>query len=348
MLEKYIKRNSAIELLRIMCIWMIILYHLSMHSYGEALEHNILWDIVTNVFHIGVVCFILISGWFGIKASISGGVKLIVSCLFYSIIIRCFDVFILGSPLTIKDVFATLTPIMHEEWWFMTSYIIFYILSPFANLLWEGITEKQRKMLIISLGVIMLYFGCLGHISTINGGRDIITFLFIYYLGRVLRNKRMYIEKKSLIMMYFSVVICIFIGACMKETFPFISLIIRLMCFGYNSPGLIIMAVSFFMYFANMRPFYNKWINYSASSVFSVYLLHENYVTYPFMRNMLHFGLNDYSMLIAFCILSTILVATLIIFDKISLMVYMPIVNHTEAFIQNFIKKYDFFTKSGT
>lgn len=268
--------------------------------------------------------------------------------MFYSIIIRCFDVFILGSPLTIKDVFATLTPIMHEEWWFMTSYIIFYILSPFANLLWEGITEKQRKMLIISLGVIMLYFGCLGHISTINGGRDIITFLFIYYLGRVLRNKRMYIEKKSLIMMYFSVVICIFIGACMKETFPFISLIIRLMCFGYNSPGLIIMAVSFFMYFANMRPFYNKWINYSASSVFSVYLLHENYVTYPFMRNMLHFGLNDYSMLIAFCILSTILVATLIIFDKISLMVYMPIVNHTEAFIQNFIKKYDFFTKSGT
>lgn len=73
MLEKYIKRNSAIELLRIMCIWMIILYHLSMHSYGEAPEHNVLWDIVTNVFHIGVVCFILISGWFGIKASILGG-----------------------------------------------------------------------------------------------------------------------------------------------------------------------------------------------------------------------------------------------------------------------------------
>lgn len=75
MLEQYIKRNSWIELLRIICIWMIILYHLSMHSYGEVLGHNLLWDIVTNVFHIGVVCFILISGWYGIKATIRGGGK---------------------------------------------------------------------------------------------------------------------------------------------------------------------------------------------------------------------------------------------------------------------------------
>ena len=72
MLEQYTKRNSSIELLRIICMWMIILYHLSMHSYGEALGHNLLWDIVTNVFHIGVVCFILISGWYGIKATIRG------------------------------------------------------------------------------------------------------------------------------------------------------------------------------------------------------------------------------------------------------------------------------------
>lgn len=134
----------------------------------------------------------------------------------------------------------------------------------------------------------------------------------------------------------------------MKETFPFISIIISLMCFGYNSPGLIIMAVSFFMYFATKRPFYNKWINYSASSVFSVYLLHENYVTYPFMRNMLHVGLDDYSMLIVFCILSTISVAILIIFDKFSLILYMPIANRTERFIKKLIKKYDIFTESGT
>ena len=339
MLEQYIKRNSSIELLRIICIWMIILYHLSMHSYGEVLGHNLLWDIVTNVFHIGVVCFILISGWYGIKATIRGGVKLIIICLFYSIIIRCFDVFVLDSPFTMKDALATFTPLLHEDWWFMTSYFILYILSPFANQLWDSITDKQRKLLLFSLGGIMLYFGWLGHVSTIHDGRDIVTFLFIYYLGKLLREKMPLFKNRTIIMTYSTVIICIFVGACLKNSFPFASFIIRLICFGYNSPGLIIMASSFFLCFATMRPFHNKWINYSATSVFPVYLLHENYVTYPLMQNMIHNDLGNCAMLVLFCFLSTALLLALMSFDKLCSMVYMPLVNRTEMVISKCIKK---------
>lgn len=51
-----------------------------------------------------------------------------------------------------KDALATLTPLLHEDWWFMTSYFILYILSPFANQLWDSMTDKQRKLLLFSLG----------------------------------------------------------------------------------------------------------------------------------------------------------------------------------------------------
>ena len=44
---------------------------------------------------------------------------------------------------------------------------------------------------------------------------------------------------------------------------------------GYNNPLIIIMAVSIFFLFLNLKPFYSKWINKLCINVLSIYLLTE-------------------------------------------------------------------------
>lgn len=347
MLDKYKKRNSNIELLRIICIWMIVLYHLAMHSFGEQAVHIPLWDIVTNIFHIGVICFLLISGWYGIKVTPSGLIKLTGTCLFYSLLIRIFDVSILGNPLTLKDIFYTFTPILHEEWWFMTSYCVLYIISPFANYLWKILTDSNRTKLLIILGILMFYFGWIGNTSTIHGGRDIITFLFLYYLGNNLKgltNK----HYQYFIFIYLIICAIIIIGAMLKEYIPILSFIIRFSCFGYNSPGLIIMAIAFFMIFAKIKPFYNKWTNYAASSVFPVYLIHENYVTYPYMANLVNLDYSNLILFLLFAASAVIIVIICIVIDKLLSIIYLPIFSIiTKCFNKIIVNRnYDIISKS--
>ncbi len=50
-----------------------------------------------------------------------------------------------------------------------------------------------------------------------------------------------------------------------------------LLCFGYNSPGLIFNAILLFLCFAKMQ-FSSRMINYLSSSVFAVYLITDQTV----------------------------------------------------------------------
>ena len=327
MLDKYIKRNSSVELLRLLSIWMIVVYHLSMHSFGELPSHSTFWDAVTNIFHIGVICFVLISGYFGIKASIYGALKLVVMCLFYSLLIMISKVLVLDFPITPSLLYVSVTPLMHEEWWFITSYVILYALSHFLNKLWQISTDKERKILITLLFGIMAYFGWIGNISTIHGGRDIITFTFLYFLGKLIASPSFrlpnYLKMNCL---YVVISVIIIVAAMLPQSLHAAHRIIRFVCFGYNSPGLILMGVSVFCFFVQLPMFQNKWINYVSASVLPVYLLHENSFTYPLMKSLVFLeGNNKLFIFFGYILLSFLIVATCIIIDKLLCHIYTPI-----------------------
>ena len=68
----YKDRESQIELLRIVSIWLIVFYHLFMDFSLPLQEEYPLYKGLQIPLHIGVLLFVLISGYFGIKASIKG------------------------------------------------------------------------------------------------------------------------------------------------------------------------------------------------------------------------------------------------------------------------------------
>ena len=70
------ERESSYELIRMLAQFFIVFYHI-FYFYIYHLTGNPLHHAIWLPLHIGVILFVLISGYFGIKSSVRGFVKLI-------------------------------------------------------------------------------------------------------------------------------------------------------------------------------------------------------------------------------------------------------------------------------
>lgn len=88
MYNNILRRNSSIELLRIICMLSILIMHIYGNlAYNELSEFNKLLVYPINVGNFAVSTFILISGYYGIKFKGFRFVQLILLTTLYSIIV---------------------------------------------------------------------------------------------------------------------------------------------------------------------------------------------------------------------------------------------------------------------
>ncbi len=83
-------RKSNIELIRILAMMMIVIWHFIVHGlnqneYGDSILLSPFQYSIASFFSIGVNLFILISGYFSIKLSWQGILRLYFLCLFYNL-----------------------------------------------------------------------------------------------------------------------------------------------------------------------------------------------------------------------------------------------------------------------
>ena len=78
-------RESQFELLRILAQWMIVLYHLLLMFTKNYQSNHPIYQGIQIPLHIGVILFVLISGYFGIKRSFTGMVKLLAMTVVYCV-----------------------------------------------------------------------------------------------------------------------------------------------------------------------------------------------------------------------------------------------------------------------
>lgn len=133
-------RYINIEILRIISMFMIIVLHILVHGgVGEEvtfLSGNfiLVWFLLACCY-TSVNCFVLISGYFMVKSNfkIKKIIKLWGQICFYSlsifIIFLCFNENIMNLINYIKSIF----PIITGSYWFATTYILLYIISPLLN-----------------------------------------------------------------------------------------------------------------------------------------------------------------------------------------------------------------------
>lgn len=157
------KRNASFELLRIVAILMILCLHYNSQA-GALLELGlpasgvqIYATIIESICIPGLNTYVLISGFFLSRGKVrpSRIITLLCQVYFYTILISlammAVGTYVMGTSDSAYKLVQYLFPISSEHYWFVTAYIIMYVLSPVMNAACENLSRKQMKAVIIGL-----------------------------------------------------------------------------------------------------------------------------------------------------------------------------------------------------
>ena len=293
-------RQSNFELLRIFAMLMIVAHHLSVHGKlgfaADTVTFNRLWmQFLRSGGKLGVDIFVLISGWFMIaerKLRVGKIVRLWVQILTYSVIL--FAVFTATGveSFTWKELRNRCLPVIYEHWWFVSVYFVMFLIAPFFNRLLHALSKRQYAAFLILFGVLW----CL--IPTVSlqdvQSNNLFWFLYVYALAGYLR---LHCDlSKRTCGFYFLLaglsVLCLFGSAVVLDVLGIRYTFFRSHTnyfFGTKMLPTIAAAVFIFLGFSRIDIGSVRWINVLSSTMFGVYLLHDDAFVRPFLwRKLLH------------------------------------------------------------
>lgn len=266
-------RNSNIELLRILCIISVIFHHSFVHSniYTSNSFNFISFYLIQYLGMISNNIFILITGYYmiGKNIKLKSIIKLILESLFYSYLIMILYVIFVGKQ-DIKMIITSIMPIMSNSQWFITAYIMLYITIPFINILIDNISKKQYVYLIL---ILVTIFSILPTINILKiYFSNYIWFIFLYLVGAYIKKygSKGLLARNNLLF----IVSTILLGILILFNINIIQI-------KTNNFLIFVLGLSIFVEFINQNEFYNKTINYIASSSLGIYLIHDNFILRP-------------------------------------------------------------------
>lgn len=266
------QRESQIELLRLFSQFLIILSHILLFTHYPRPLYQWIWPFL----HIGVPVFIMISGYFTIKASISGFVKLLGYMAVLSIPLGLLNCAITGGDFI--DYIKVLLFVSNTPFWFMRTYMLLYLLSPMMNKYLESLSNAKYFALFVTLFFFSDYVGSLNSDPSIYGGKNIITFMMYYTLGYGIKRYTEYINTlKTSVLITIFIIINIFIIGLMTifNESPFIIKCVLQLCYQYYGPILLVNATLLFI-LINRFTFYSHFINSIAKASLVIFMLHSS------------------------------------------------------------------------
>ena len=274
-------RNSSIEILRLILIFGIILMHCFGEYYSTCQGADLYFGILINsVFNCGVSCFMLISGFYGLKFNLHKFIRIIFLVLFYSYIDFAIKI-ILSGKFSFASLLKTVFPLLTGKYWYITCYMIIYLLCDYIELFIKNITLIRFKILLIVLILIyylaptFLYFQIMN-----DSGKGIVNMFIVYLTGRFLRQyldiskfkySTLFIAFLLNLVFIFTITLCacVILGG-VGIRFPIM--------FRDNSIFIFVNSLIVFLLFIRGE-FYSKIINTLSSCILGIYLL-ESTVRY--------------------------------------------------------------------
>ncbi|MBQ5810321.1 MAG: acyltransferase [Clostridia bacterium] len=274
------ERRSNFELLRIVSMLMIVASHWGWWSYSFP---NALEDYGQKLFHsyfrsfgqVGVVLFILISGYFMCKNQfkIAGLIKLLaqIFCtIFFLLAVFYVKGYITTGAIPSMGLVAFTNwfiPISTGRWWFVSCYVALFMLSPFLNKMIERLKKSEFRILLavmfVFLSVIPSFFVA---VATADVGQSIAVFIFVYLVGAYIRLYEEDFKSKFL---------------CFGGAFLSLAILLVGRKYGFGEYRYLVHLIAFcvFLFLSFMHiNIQSRFINKCAKTTFGVYLIHENSV----------------------------------------------------------------------
>lgn len=276
-------RNSSIELLRILSMFMILLHHLVVHNVVDykAMDPGIFRFLLQFLFvsggKVGVVIFFVISAWFladaatGVKASFRRVWMLEKEVLFYGVVLGtgCYlTIDGVGLGALVRGVF----PLMSSIWWYTTAYVGFLIVFPFLA---DGLRALGRKRHLSLCAVMFFVIGVVGllPVSPVVTGAMGMMYLFV-----LISAYKWYVAPKHA----FDPLKLIAVGAMLLLPYVLASLAAKALLdvstgayiTSETKTPILLIGFGIFLLFERMH-FYSPVVNKVAACSLSVYLITE-------------------------------------------------------------------------
>lgn len=314
------QRESSFELIRIIAQFFIVLYHLFCFFIYPVSE-NLFFKAIWLPLHIGVLLFVMISGYFGIKANIKGLIKLLGMMAVLYLPLSILYICIYGYSLDLLQ--ETVLWISSSPFWFMRTYLFLYLFSPVLNQYIYHCSNKQLFALILILFFISHYCGSIGYDSSLLMGKNLPTFMFLYVVGYAIKK---YQHKWQKINIYYFALSYIILNLLLIIIFSiwkgyFANLIFEKVFFSYCSIGLLFSAILFFLWIGGLK-FYSPTINRIAKSSLTIYMLHGANLIFiglikPVVNWILYISDNNIQIFIFTFIFAVVIVLSCIFIDTI-------------------------------
>lgn len=338
-----VKRNSSIELFRIIAMLFVVIVHCNGWLVGgipdDFDEHNISLFRISQAAIQAVTCtcvnmFILISGYFGLKLKWKSILNIYLILLFITIPFYLIESFLANS----FSIWKLMSKFMafSKSGYFVECYLLLMFFSPVFN----SFIEKQGNYIIawvFMFWAIEVYFEFLLHDVDLGfqKGYSFIHFSLIYMIGRTInffKERLLHVKARRYISLYFVSVFAIlafYIFLDMKSAYE------------YSSPFNIFATCCLFLLFCK-KIYYNRWINWIASSTFAVYIVHINEPVIGWLRALDTQMLASKSYPCYLTIMGGIIILVFfgsVLYDKIAKLVTVPILDFADCLVAKYERK---------
>lgn len=279
-------RQSNIELLRCVSMFMVLMMHTSFITFGfptvEGTKNEPLFcGLQTLQYSVAIVAvnvFVMISGWFSIKPKTKGITSFLFQVAFLKLL--SFGFFVLAGYLALdKTSLADLLMLKPYTGWFIKAYILLYILAPVLNAFVANTNRHVYKRVLFFYFVFIFLLGWFKDITGyMMGGYSISMFVGLYLLARYVKvyspSWSMFSKQKDFIIYLLATMVTfcgIYIPVCLglPHCDTFVQAFTR-----YSSPFVVLGALFFLLMFSKLNIGAKTGINTIAKSCFAVYLLH--------------------------------------------------------------------------
>ena len=280
------KRNSRIELFRILCILGITAHHLVFHS--DVMEQPFGITRAFAQFFImfgksGVNIFVLISGYYlagneaiNYRTSFRRALKSWKQVIVYSILLGVGSILLFRDSLSASRLLKTVFPVTTGAYWFMTAFIGLMIVEPFLNQFVHKLEQDDYKKIII-LGFLMFV------LLPINTWcNDFLWFIYLYIIAGYIRlhklqwlttqSRRLAVGVGCFVLIWLASVILSLVSSKIPAVLPYINYF----SLRQNSIPMFLGSVGLFLWVLNMKPIRSEIINRIAKHVLPCYLIQSN------------------------------------------------------------------------
>jgi surface polysaccharide O-acyltransferase-like enzyme len=284
------KRKSNFEMLRILSMCMIVAFHYVFKAgfefSGGVSANKILVDFFYHFGECGVNCFILISGYFydTTRFQWKKVVFIVLQVYFYLLLGRVVLLFTGNTDVVSRGTTSYLFPVIGNYYWFVTAYLLVYLLIPYIQKIINALSQKElRNLILIQLTIWSVYPTVLFGSAGFNNTEDMpyysrfVWLVVMYLMGAYMKQygigflgtlKQSILFECGMLAVLFAFIIGTEWGLNpleMDATF----------FWRPNSILMVMLSVGLFAIFSHINVGYHKWINYISSCTLGIYLLHD-------------------------------------------------------------------------